>query len=324
MNPIFRHAAPLALALAGVVPAAHGQAFPNKPVRLIVPYAAGGSMDGSARVLAGEISKTLGQQVLVDNRPGAAGTLGADLVAKSPPDGYTLCWCSTGPLTITPLTDAKVPYKPLKDLLPVTQAVNIENVIIARRDLPANTLKEMLALSHSSPSGLTFGTPGAGGTHHLGGEWLKTETGGKLVHVPYKGESLALAEVVGGQIDLAFVSPWLAAPLVKEGKIKVIANFGTQRSKLMPEVPTIAESGFPRYGWYNFVGINAPAGTPPAVVDRIAKAVAKAVREPAVAEKFTGMGFEPVGSTPAEYGRFLQKETETWGRVLKTTTITRE
>jgi tripartite-type tricarboxylate transporter receptor subunit TctC len=314
-------AAGLALAALGT---AHAQAFPTKPVRLVVPYAPGGALDGSARIVAGEMSKFLGQPVVVDNRPGGAGTTGADQVAKSAPDGYTLCWCPTGPLTITPLSDPKIPYQPLKDLVPVSHAINMDNVIMARKDFPANTLKEMLALAKTAPHPFTFGTPGAGGTHHLGGEWLQSETGVKLVHVPYKGESPAVADLLGGQIDMVMGSAGLAAPLFKEGKIKIIANLGGERSKLLPQVATVAESGYPKYGWYNFIGINAPAGTPPAVIDTLSKAVAKAVHQPAVQEKFLGLGFQSVGSTPKEYAAFLQKETATWSRLLKTTTITRD
>ena len=313
-----------ALTLAAATAGALAQAtFPNRPVRLVVPYAPGGALDVSARIVAAEMGKSLGQQVIVDNRPGAAGTLGADLVAKSAPDGYTLCWCPTGPLTITPLSDPKVPYQPLKDLAPVSHAINMENVIMARKDFPAGSLKELIALAKASSQGFTYGTPGSGGTHHLGGEWFRNETGANLVHVPYKGENPAVADLLGGQIDLVFGSASLAAPLLKEGKIKVIGNVGSTRSQLLPEVPTVVEAGFPHYAWYNFIGINAPAGTPPAVIDILGRAVAKAVREPAVREKFVSMGFEAVGSTPREYASFLDQQTAIWGRLLKTTNISR-
>jgi tripartite-type tricarboxylate transporter receptor subunit TctC len=314
----------LIVAAAAVSSLAQAQAFPNKPVRLVVPYAPGGALDASARMVAQEMTRLLGQPVFVDNKPGAAGTLGADLVAKAAPDGYTLCWCSTGPLTITPLSDPKIPYQPLKDLAPVSHAINMDNVIMARKDFPAASLKELIVMSKASPKGFTFGTPGSGGTHHLGGEWLQRETGAKLVHVPYKGENPAVSDVIGGQIDLALGSAALAAPLVKEGKIKVIANLGTARSRLLPDLPTVAESGYPHYGWYNFIGINAPAGTPAQVIDTLSRAAAKAVREPALRDKFVSMGFEPVGSTPKEYAVFLNKETATWARQLKTTTLTRD
>jgi tripartite-type tricarboxylate transporter receptor subunit TctC len=324
-----RNPAPLAVlallaGLGGNVPAQTAAPFPSKPVRIVVPYAPGGALDASARMVATEMSKILGQTVLIENRPGGAGTTGADFVAKAPADGHTLCWCPTGPLTITPLTDAKVPYQPLKDLVPVSHVINMDNVIMARRDLPADNLKDLVALARSQPNGLTFGTPGAGGTHHLGGEWFRNETGGKLVHVPYKGENPAIADLLGGQIDLVFGSASLAAPLLREGKIKVLGNVGSTRSRLLPEVPTVAQSGYPSYAWYNFIGLNAPAGTPAPVVDTLSKAVARSLQEPALREKFVGMGFEPVGSTPDEFGRFLVKETATWSRVMKSTSFSRE
>jgi tripartite-type tricarboxylate transporter receptor subunit TctC len=305
-------------------PLAAQQPFPSKPVRLVVPYAPGGALDVSARIVASEMTKTLGQPVVVENRPGGAGTMGADFVSKSAPDGYVLCWCPTGPLTITPLSDPKIPYQPLRDLVPVSHVIDMENVLMARRDFPANDMKELVAAAKKSPSGFTFGTPGSGGTHHLGGEWLRQETGVQLVHVPYKGENPAVADLIGGQIDLVLGSASLAAPLLKEGKIKVIANLGTARSKLMPEVATVAEAGYSNYGWYNFIGINAPAGTSTAVINALSAAADKAVHEPSISEKFVGMGFAGIGGTPAEYGRFLDKETSMWGRLLKTTSITRE
>ncbi|MCW7538820.1 tripartite tricarboxylate transporter substrate binding protein [Aquabacterium sp. A7-Y] len=314
-----------ALATLGAVsPAALAQAYPNKPVKLVVPYAPGGAMDAAARIVATELTKTLGQTVLVDNRAGGAGTLGTHYVAKAEADGYTLCFCVTGVMTITPLSDPKVPYDPLKDLMPVSHVHNMENVIMARKDLPANTFKELIALAKSRTQGLTFGTPGAGGTHHLGGEWLQRETGVKLVHVPYKGEGPAVGDLLGGQIDMVFGTAAVAAPLVKAGKVKVLANLGKNRSKLLPDVPTVAESGYPNYSWVNFVGINVPAGTPAPVVKTLADSVIKTMHDPALIERFHSMGFEPVGSSTKDYARLLQRETATWGELLKTTTLTRD
>ncbi len=318
----------LAVCMAAAVTVAasdlHAQQFPDKPVRLVVPYAPGGAMDAAARIVAGELTKALGQTVIVDNRAGGAGTIGTAHVAKAPADGYTLCFCVTGVMTITPLSDPKVPYKPLEDLMPVSHVHNMENVIMARRDLPADDLQGLIALSKSRPNGLSFGTPGAGGTHHLGGEWLKNETGAKLVHVAYKGEGPAVNDVLAGHIDLVFGTAAVAAPFAKEGRLKVIANLGPTRSKLLPDVKTVAESGFPNYSWVNFVGINAPAGTPAPVLDTLSNAVMKVMRDPAMQERFHGMGFEPVGSSPKEYEALLRRETETWARLLKTTNIVRE
>lgn len=314
-------AATLALAASSLVQAQ--AAFPSKPVRLIVPYAPGGALDTSARMVAEEMAHDLGQPVIVENKPGGAGTVGAAQVARAAPDGYTLCWCPTGTVAITPLSDPNVPYDPLKDLVPVSHAINMDNVIMARKDLPANNFKELLALGKKSQRGLTFGTPGAGGTHHLGGAWLAQETGMKLVHVPYKGENPAVADLLGGQIDLVLGSAALAAQFVKEGRLKVLANLGNTRAKLLPDLPTVAESGYPEYGWYNFIGVNAPAGTPAPVVDKLSKAIARAVHTPALEAKFLDLGFQGVGSTPQEYGVFLTKQIETWGRLLKATNVVR-
>jgi tripartite-type tricarboxylate transporter receptor subunit TctC len=314
----------LLLAAAATAGAAYSDSYPSKPVRLVVPYAPGGAMDAAARMVATELTKVLGEAVVVDNRAGGAGTTGTAYVAKAPPDGYVLCFCVTGVMTITPLSDPKVPYKPLEDLVPVSHVHNMENVVMGRRDLPANDLTQLVALAKSRPEGITFGTPGAGGTHHLGGEWLKNETGVKLVHVPYKGEAPAVNDLMAGHVDLVFGTAAVAAPLLKEGKIKVIANLGGSRSKLLPAVKTVAESGYPNYAWENFVGINVPAGTPAPVVDTLARALMKVMADPAMRERFHSMGFNPVGSSPREYADLLRRETATWSRLLKTTNLTRE
>jgi tripartite-type tricarboxylate transporter receptor subunit TctC len=295
--------------------------YPNRPIRLVVPYASGGAMDAGARIVAKDLASVLGQPVVVDNQTGGAGTVGTAYVTRQPPDGYTLCFCVTGVMTITPLSDPNVPYKPLSDLVPVSHVHNMENVIMARKDLPAADFKSLLALSKKGE--LTYGTPGAGGTHHLGGEMLKRETGIAMRHVPYRGEGPAVVDLLGGQIDLVMGSAAVAAPLLKEGKIKVIANLGPRRSKLLPDVKTVAESGFPNYSWVNFVGINAPAKTDPAIVQRLSTAVAKIVQTPAMRERFYGMGFEPVGSTPEEYAELLKRETALWSTALKTVDLQR-
>lgn len=312
----------IALGLTGVAPvAAQTTDYPSRPIKLVVPYAAGGAMDAGARVVAKDLSVVLGKPVLVDNQTGGAGTVGTANVVRQAPDGYTLCFCVTGVLTITPLSDPNVRYKPLVDLVPVSHVHNMENVIMARRDLPANDFPSLLALSRKGE--LTYGTPGAGGTHHLGGEVLKRETGVAIRHVPYRGEGPAVADLLGGQIDLVMGTAAVAAPLLKEGKIKVIANLGPRRSKLLPQVATVAEAGYPSYGWVNFVGINAPAKTDPAIVKKLNEAVVRVMQTPAIRERFYEMGFEPVGSTPEEYAELLKRETASWAAVLKSVDLQR-
>jgi tripartite-type tricarboxylate transporter receptor subunit TctC len=310
-------------ALAAFALSAHAQAFPaRQPIKLVVPFAPGGATDVAARIVATEMGKHLGQTVIVENKPGGAGALAAEFVARATPDGYTLCFCTTGPITILHQVDPKLPYQPARDLLPVSHVHNVENVILARTTLAATNLRELSGLSRArEPS---FGSPGAGGTQHLAGEWLAVEMGIKLMHVPYKGETPAFQDLAGGQIDLAFGSVLSAAPLVKDGKVRAIANLGFQRSKLLPDVPTVAEQGYPNYAWSNFVGVHTPAGTPRTVIDQVSTAVAKTMKDPAVQEKFTGLGLEAVGSTPEEYAAVIRRETANWERVLKTVRLARE
>lgn len=309
----------------GLAAQAQDQAYPTRPLRLIVPFPAGGGVDAAARLVAAGMGKTLGQTVIVENRAGAAGTVGTELVAKSRPDGYTLCWCPTGPLTLTPLSDpAVVMYHPLEDLMGVSEVVEMDNVIMARSDFPLDTLQAMQELSRNEGRQFTYGTPGAGGTHHLGGEWLANMTGIKLRHVPYKGESPAVADLLGGHIDLVFGTALAAYPHVTAGKFKVLANLGKVRSQLLPQAPTVAEAGFPSYGWNNFIGINVRAGTPTGVVQKLAGAISRAVQDPAVQHDFTTMGMRPVGSSPAAYEDFLRKETAIWRKLLAETPLSRQ
>jgi len=303
---------------------ANAQSFPNKPIKLVVPYAAGGAMDAAGRIVATELTKVLGQPVVVDNRAGGAGTTGTNSVVRSTPDGYTLCFCVTGVMTITPISDPTVPYKPLTDLIPISHIHNMENVLMTRKDLPANNLAELIALSNSKSDGLTFGSSGAGGTYHLSGEWLKEEAGMKLVHVPYRGEAPAIVDLLSGQIDLVFGTLASAAPHAKDGKIKLIANLGKNRSKLLPQLKTVSELGYPNYYWSNFVGINAPAGTPQSTVDILEKAAMTIMKDPAMRERFNSLAFEPVGSSAKDYAALLKRETETWTRLVKANPIKRD
>jgi tripartite-type tricarboxylate transporter receptor subunit TctC len=303
---------------------AYAQSFPLKPIKLVVPYAAGGAMDAAGRIVATELTKVLGQPVVVDNRSGGAGTTGTHSVVKSAPDGYTLCFCVTGVMTITPISDPTVPYKPLTDLIPISHIHNMENVLMSRKDLSANNLAELIALSNTKSDGLTFGSAGAGGTYHLSGEWLKEEAGVKLIHVPYRGEGPAINDLLAGQIDLVFGTLASAAPHAKDGKIKLIANLGKNRSKLFPQLKTISELGYPNYYWSNFVGLNAPAGTPQSTIDVLEKAAMTIMKDPAMRERFNNLAFEPVGSSAKEYAALLKRETETWTRLVKANPIKRD
>ena len=227
-------------------------------------------------------------------------------------------------MTITPISDPTVPYKPLTDLIPISHIHNMENVLMSRKDLSANNLAELIALSNTKSDGLTFGSAGAGGTYHLSGEWLKEEAGVKLIHVPYRGEGPAINDLLAGQIDLVFGTLASAAPHAKDGKIKLIANLGKNRSKLFPQLKTISELGYPNYYWSNFVGLNAPAGTPQATIDVLEKAAMTIMKDPAMRERFNNLAFEPVGSSAKEYAALLKRETETWTRLVKANPIKRD
>lgn len=315
----------LAASLLVLCHGAMADTYPSRPVKMIVPFAAGGATDVAARIVAQGMESNLGQPVVVENRPGAAGALAADFVAKASPDGHVLCFCATGPIIIVPKITPNLPYQPARDLLPVSHVLNYENVLIARKGLAANNLAELIKLAKSSSKPLSYATPGSGGTNHLAAEWLQMETGTKLLHIPYKGESAGMTDVVSEQVDLMFASPMLSTPFIKEGKVKAIAMLDQTRSKvLLPNVPTVAESGFPRYAISNFVGIHAPRQTPPAVVARVAQAVAASVKSASVQEKLRSMGLEPFGSSPSEYATFIEKETQVWDRVLANVTITKE
>lgn len=312
-----------AAGLALTTPAA-AQSFPSKPIRLVVPFAAGGVTDVMARLVGGEMAKHLGQPLVIDNRLGAGGAIAAEFVAKAPADGYTLCFCTTGPMALIPILDPKLAYNPLRDLAPVSHLHNVDNVIIARADLPASTIAQVVALAKANPDKITYGTPGIGGPQHLSGELMNTMAGIKLVHVPFKGEAPSITDLMGGQIDLVFASVLAAVPHIKSGKVKAIAVPHRTRAKLLPEVPSVAESGYPGYEISNFVGINAPAGTPAAVIDRLYAAVAVAIATPAVQERMIAEGLTPVGSRPEAYAEFLRSEHDKWARVIKQAGLTRQ
>jgi tripartite-type tricarboxylate transporter receptor subunit TctC len=324
LQRLVANAAKSVIALVLITGLTHAQTFPNRSIKLVVPYAAGGSMDLSARIVAGELTKVLGQPVIVDNRAGGAGTVGTLSVVRSVPDGYTICYCVTGVMTISPIADPTVGYKPLTDLLPISQILNMENVLMAKKDLPANNLAELIALSKTRSSGLTFGSPGAGGTHHLSGEWLKEEAGIQLLHIPYRGEGPAVNDLLAGQIDLVFGALATALPHYRDGKIKLIASLGRNRSKVLPQLKTVSESGFPNYYWSNFAGLNAPAGTPAATIEVLEKAAMAVMRESLIRDRFQDLALEPVGSSAKDYGAMLVRETETWTRLVKLSPIKRD
>lgn len=298
-------------------PLALAQTFPAKPVRLVVPFAPGGATDIVARTIAAEMSKTLGQPVVVENRAGNAGAVGADLVAKSPPDGYMLCLCTVGGLVTIPLLQPGLSYSPTRDLAPVSQVNDVELGIFARETLGASTLPQVIALAKSSSKRISIATPGSGSPNNLAVELLKITAKVDLLHVPYKGDGQAILGLLSGDVDLYLGGIATALPQVRAGKIKPIAGTGTQRSRLLPDVPTVAESGFPGYDATVFAGIVVAAGTPAAIIDKLQKSIAAAVALPSVRTTFDTQGVVPVGSTAEAFAQVIVRNTEKWSRVLK-------
>ena len=291
------------------------QDYPSKPLRLVIPFAAGGATDVLGRLVGQELSKQLGQPVVPDNRVGAAGAIGTEFVARSAPDGYTLCFCTTGPQVVLPFL-TKMSFDPVKDLAPVVHVHNVPNVLLARPNLPANTIPELIALAKSQPGRISFASTGIGGPQHLAGELFQHLTNTRMIHVPYKGENPAFTDLAGGQIDTSFGSISVAEPLIKAGKIKALAVTGLQRSQALPNVPTVADT-VPGFSAYTFVGINVAAGTPPAIIERLNRAVNQVLSQPAVRERMLAQVVEPVGGTPEAYANFLADERKKWSQVIK-------
>ena len=291
--------------------------FPNRPVRIIVPQAAGGGVDIMARSVAQKLTETWGQQVIVDNRPGANGIIGIEAVAKAKPDGYTLSGAFTSVLTINPHVYKSLPYDTFRDFAPISQTVTNTIVLIVHPSLPARSVKELVALGKSRPGQLDFGSFGVGNMTHLAGELLRVETGLKMVHVPYKGETPALTELMGGQVALLFAISSAAAPHIRAGRARLLATGGEKRAPAWPETPTMIEAGYPKVvvtGWNGFL---APAGTPAEIVQKIARDSSRHLTAPELRDRLSALGADPVGNTPEQFAAFIKSETEKWLRVSK-------
>jgi tripartite-type tricarboxylate transporter receptor subunit TctC len=291
--------------------------YPNRPVRIVVPQAAGGGVDIMARSVAQKLTETWGQQVIVDNRPGANGIIGIDAVAKAKPDGYTLSGAFTSVLTINPHVYKSLPYDTFRDFAPISQTVTNTIVLIVHPSLPVHSVKELVALGKSRPGQLDFGSFGVGNMTHLAGELLRVETGLRMVHVPYKGETPALTELMGGQVALLFAVSSAAAPHIRAGRARLLATGGEKRAPAWPDTPTMIEAGYPKVvvtGWNGFL---APAGTPPEIVQKVARDSARHLTAPELRGRLSALGAEPVGSTPDQFTAFMKAETEKWLRVSK-------
>ena len=306
-------------AIAAFAPTAQAQAFPTRPLTMVVPFAPGGATDVVARLLASEVSKPLGQPVVVENKPGAAGALGANLVAKSPPDGYTLCVCGGGPMVMLALLDPKLPYVPTRDLAPVILSHLVDFVMVVGADSPYTSLTRLVAAAKARPGTISYGSTGAGGPAHLGMELFKRVSGADFLHVPYKGESNVVTDVLSGQIDIGLLSVQVTAPLIASGKVRALGVWPPTRSKALPQVPTVAEQGYPGYSAGTFVGINVAGGTPAPIVEKLYAAFAQVYKSAPVRDKLEAMGFTPMALGPAGYAAFLHWEEVKWTKVIQDT-----
>lgn len=300
-----------------VLQSASAQNFPVKPVKFVVPFSPGGLSDTVARLLAQELSTTWGQQVLVDNRPGASGIIASELVAKSPADGYTLLFADPQHLAINPAMNLKLPYNPIRDFAPVTLAAYGPLFLVAHSSVEADSLPALIHLVKSKPAQLNYGSAGSGSIHHLTMESLKAALGLDIVHVPYKGAAQAMPALVSGQVALTISALPSLAPHVKAGKAKILAVSSATRSPLAPEVPTIAELAVPGFDFSGQIGIVAPAGTPRDVIARLNTDIAAVLRQPAFVARMSGLGIDPVGSSPEAFATIIRTDIEKYARAVK-------
>lgn len=307
-------------ALAAVIAAASGPAlaaYPERPIQLIVPQSAGGGADILARTIAAKLSQSLGKQVVVDNRPGAAGIIGTQAVAQAAPDGYTLLMGAISTHSMNPgLYKARLPYDPVKNFAPITVVASAPLLVVVNPSVPANSVQELIALAKAKPGKLNFSSAGSGNSTHLAGELFKLSAKVDMVHVPYKGATPAETGLMAGEVSVMFSSILSALPHSKGGKMKALAVTSAKRSPEAPELPTVAESGLPGFEVNPWYGLFAPAGTPPEVVDKLQQEVARIVHMPDVKKRFASLGAEPVGNTPQEFKVFLDQEIAKWTKVI--------
>jgi tripartite-type tricarboxylate transporter receptor subunit TctC len=299
---------------------AHAQSYPTKPVRLVAGFPAGGGVDATARAYAQKLGEYWGQNVIVENRSGANGMVGAQEVVRSPKDGYTLFLSTPSEVALNPLLYATMNYEPLKDLAPISLVAIYPNVMVVNASVSASTVNDVLALAKRTSGGLHYGSSGTGSTQHLAGEWLQRYAGFNWVHVPYKGAAPATTDIVGGQIPVAILGLGAIMPHIKSGRLRAIAVTSTQRTVALPDVPTLYEDGikFDATQWY---GILTTAGAPAEVITQVQAALKRASAEPAVKERLLALGGEPASSTPQEYAALIRSETEKFAKIVKDANI---
>lgn len=293
------------------------QPYPYKPIRLMVGFQAGGGVDMSARTVGQPLGAALGQSVVVDNRPGAAGNIAAGFVAKSAPDGYTLLITQTS-IAINPSMFAKLPYNALRDFAPITQLVAAPNLLVVHPSVPVTSVKEFIALAKAKPGLLLNGSPGQGTSPHLSAELFKIMTGIQLDHAQFKGAGMAIVSLLSGEVSVMFTTPPTAMAYLKAGRLRPLGLTTLTRIEALPDVPTIAEAGVPGYESVQWFGMLVPAGTPRPVIDRLHQEIARSLRAPDMRGRLTSLGLTAVGSTPEEFGAYMRSETEKWAKVIKT------
>lgn len=310
-----------AVVMVAVAGSAVAQSWPNRAVRLISPFAPGGGADITSRALAQKLTVGLGQQVIVDNRGGAGGMLGVDLAAKSPPDGYTLVMGTIGPIAINPALLSKMPYDPIKDLAPISQAAVAVNVLVVHPSLPAKSVKELVAIAKARPTDLNYGSSGSGAADHLAGELFNAMVKVKMTHVPYKGGAPAMLDLVSGNVQLVFSTLSTATAAIDGGKVRALAVAGSKRFEGMPDLPTMSEAGLKGFEVNNWYGLFAPAGTAKDIIAKANAETVKALAAPDVKKRLMDAGIIAVSSSPEGFSTYIRAETAKWGKVIKDANI---
>ena len=305
----------VAFACASSAAYAAEQGYPNRPIRMLVGFAPGGGTDTTARALTPKLSERLGQQVIVDNRPGASGNIATDIITKAPADGYTILLGTIAALAINPTLYGNLPFDPLKDLAPVIRAADSTNILVVHPTVPAKTVKDLIALAKAKP--LNVGSSGVGGTGHLALELFNVMAGTKMTHVPYKGGGPAMVDLLGGQINAVFATAASAVPHIQSGKINALAVTTAKRSQLVPNLPTVAEAGLPGFEANNWNGVMVPAKTPRAVIERLNKEFTAVLNTPDVKQLLFKQGLDVATGTPEEFSAYIKVETVKWAKVIK-------
>lgn len=307
--------------LAVIAGAAAAQTWPNRPVRVISPFAPGGGADITTRAIASKLAPALGQQILVDNRGGAGGMLGVEIAAKSPPDGYTLVLGTIGPIAINPSLISKMPYHPIKDLAPISQAAVAVNVLVVHPSLPAKSVKELIAIAKARPADLNYGSSGSGAADHLAGELFNSMVKVKMAHIPYKGGAPAMLDLISGNVQLVFSTYSTAAAAIDARRVRPLAVTGLARFESMPDLPTMAEAGLKGFEVSNWYGMFAPAGTPREIISRLNSEIVKALTMPDVKKRLLNSGIIATSSSPEAFAAYIQAETAKWAKVIKEANI---